>query len=241
MRRLPAVAGAALLVALAACGSASQDPGLQPSDPFAAKDHALRGRTFVSTAVTVDGGPRPLVGGTDAVVGFTDDGLTLHAGCNQMSARAAYADGRLTVDGVGGTEMGCEPALMEQDAWLAGFLADDPRYLLDGDSLTLTGGDTVMELRPEPDEPAADLAGTRWRLDGVVEGRGADASVSSIPADVHASLSIDDGRLGLRTGCNAASGSVDVSGPTLTVSIDSMSDAGCSPEPHRSRRRCSRC
>jgi heat shock protein HslJ len=180
MRSLGAVVGTTVLLTLGACASGPQDGGLRPSDPGAARDRALLGRTFVSTAVTVDGEPRPLVGGTGAVLGFTDDGLTLHAGCNQMSGQAAYADGRLTVAGVGGTEMGCARALMDQDEWLAGFLTADPRYRLDGDTLRLTGAGTAITLEPQADQPPAALVRTHWRLEGMVDGGGADSSVGTV-------------------------------------------------------------
>jgi heat shock protein HslJ len=218
MRPRGALALPILLLALAACADDLPDGGQQPSDPGSAKDSALRGRTFVSTAVTVEGEPRPLVGGTSAVVGFTDDGVTLRAGCNQMTARAAYADGRLTVDGMGGTEMGCAPALMDQDAWLAGFLAGDPRYVLDGDTLRLIGGGTAMTFAPQADQPDLELTGTRWRLDGIVDGAGAGATVGSVPGGSSPVLVVTaDGWLTADLGCNSGGGRVRIEGETLNV------------------------
>jgi heat shock protein HslJ len=228
MRPRDALAVPILLLVLAACAGDPSEGGLQPSDPGSARDRALHGRTFASTGVTVDGEPRPLVGGTSAVVGFTDEGLTLHAGCNQLSAQAAYADGRLTVAGVGSTDMGCARPLMNQDAWLAGFLADDPRYALDGDTLSLTSGDTAMTLEPQPDEPAAELAGTRWRLEGIVDGGGPDASVSRVPGGSSLVLEVTgDGWLTADLGCNSGGGRVDVARHTLHVGDFPVTLVGC--------------
>ena len=54
MTPLGAVVATAALLVLAACAASPQDPGTQPADPYAATDRALRDRTFVSTAVTVE-------------------------------------------------------------------------------------------------------------------------------------------------------------------------------------------
>lgn len=141
----PRVGILCLLAAFAAGGCAEAKDSASP-DGDSGNDDFLAGATFVSTNVMVAGRQRPLVDGTRAVIGFVDEGITLEAGCNSMSGQATYADGRLTVDRVGGTEMGCAQARMDQDAWLARFLAEDPDYQLDGDVLALTAGDLVIEL-----------------------------------------------------------------------------------------------
>ncbi len=116
----------ALLLALAGCAADPQDPGSQPAD------NDLDGRTFVARTVTVGGEPRPLVDGTQLVLGFDGAAMSVDAGCNQLSGDVAYADGVLRVGAMGGTEMGCDPDRMDQDTWVARFLSADPRYALDG-------------------------------------------------------------------------------------------------------------
>jgi heat shock protein HslJ len=233
MRPVIAIAVAGLLLGVfAGCASEPQDPGLQPADPFAAKDHALRGQTFVTTTVTVNDEPRHLVDGTQALIGFTDEGITLEAGCNQMSGRAAYADGVLRVDGMGGTEMGCDPPRMDQDAWLAGFLTDDPRYALDGETLTLTDGNTEITLEPEAAQPQAALVGTRWRLDGIIEGSGPGAAVSTVPGGLRPVLRLTRaGQLGAQLGCNQGGGAVEVDADTLHLAEFPSTLMACRPGP----------
>lgn len=143
------LAGLALVVA-GGC-AAEQDAPLRAAEP-ATGDLAepaaseLAGRTFTSTAVTVRGEPRPLVTGTRVVLGFTDDLLSARAGCNQLSGQVRLDGDRLRVAGVVVTAMGCQPRLMQQDTWLAGFLADDPTYSMDGDTFTLRAGQAAVAL-----------------------------------------------------------------------------------------------
>jgi hypothetical protein len=77
------------------------------------------GKTYLSTAVTEDGKPKQLVSNTRIRLEFAEvpnrnedgphvyDVLRAYAGCNQLGASAAagelLADGRLWIDGVGGT------------------------------------------------------------------------------------------------------------------------------------------
>ena len=225
--RLAVLAMPALLLAVAGCAAAEQDPGLQPADPWSAKDDALQGRAYVGSERTVAGEPQPLVDGTELQIGFTDDGITAYAGCNHMSARARYADGVLTVDQVGGTEMGCDPARMDQDKWLAEFLSANPDYALEGQALTLTAGDTELQLAPQSGSDAA-LDDSRWVLNGVIDGAGPGASVGSVPGGVTSTLRLrDDGVVLVRTGCNSGSATADLAGDTLTLKGLVMTQIAC--------------
>ena len=98
-----------------------------------------------------------------------------------MSGPVDTAGGRLTTSALASTEMGCDAPLMEQDAWFGDLLAAAPVWKLDGDTLTVTSGDTTITLADrrvaDPDRP---LEGTTWRLDGLIDG---DA-VASVPQGV---------------------------------------------------------
>ncbi len=219
--RLLVVPALLAAVAVGGCGAEAGDPGVADSDD------RLAGQTFVATGVTVDGEPDPLVDGTTVQIGFTDGGVSADAGCNHMSGQARYAGGRLTVDVVGGTEMGCAPARMRQDAWLADFLTGDPRYRLDGDVLTLTSGLTVISLGPVGDTDTG-LTGTTWVLEGIVDGAGPDASVGSIPGRVLATLRLrGDDLLLVRTGCNTGSATVSVEAGSMHLSDLLLTQVAC--------------
>lgn len=187
----------------------------------------LAGRTFLSDTVTEDGQPKELVAGTRIDVTFHDDGrLTAHAGCNTMGATPTITADRIEVgDGLSTTEMGCEPALHDQDTWLADLFAAGPTYRLDGERLTLTAGPTTLELVDrevaDPDRP---LEGTTWTLDGLIDGD----TVSTVPGGVAATVTFDtdaDADAGAGTvtvegtGCNGGGGSytLDEAAHRITV------------------------
>src|SRR2546423_11077938 len=106
-----------LALALGACGRG-------PVPPAGATDSSDRepwGRTFLSTSVTENGRPRPVVDGTRISLTFVADGhrLGAQAGCNQMGGPAAFEGGRLVVGDLATTEMGCDAPRHAQDEWLA--------------------------------------------------------------------------------------------------------------------------
>lgn len=177
----------------------------------------LTGRTFLAQGVTQGGQPKPLVEGTELRVEFTDDGrVVVNAGCNTMSGTVTVdGDGLDTGGGLATTQIGCEPALHEQDTWVGELFTANPTYALDGDRLTLTAADTTVELldrqTADPDRPLQD---TVWQLDGIVD---ADA-VSSVPGEVPATLTIRDGTIEIAdTGCNGGGGEAEITDTEITV------------------------
>ena len=145
-----------LVLLLAACGS-EELPIDRPGPPNLPQGEYVAGDL-----------PAPY--GTGDVLRLTIDGTTLsfQATCNTMSADAAVdADGVITVDGVGGTEMGCPGKGAEQDAWLVDFFTASPVLDTLDVGFSLTSGDTALRLLPPDASPAVDdrpLEGTFWRL-----------------------------------------------------------------------------
>lgn len=187
---------------------------------------ALAGRTFVTTSVTEDGQPRSLVDGTEIRLTFHDDGrLTANAGCNTIGAPVEVEADRLVTGDLSVTEMGCDPALHDQDEWLLGLLGDDPGYTLDGDRLEISAAAAVVGLVDRAaSEPAVPLQGTRWELYGLVDG---DA-VSSVPAGAGATLTFSAGHVELAVdGCNSGRGPTDVDGGTIVFGPLTSTRIGC--------------
>jgi heat shock protein HslJ len=111
------------------------------------------GRTYAAVAVRETGPvPAPVVAGTTITLTFTaPDRLTAQAGCNGLRFRVTLADRRLGVDDqVVSTRITCPEALEAQDRWLTAFLLDDPEFLLDADTLTLTRASTTIMLEVAP-------------------------------------------------------------------------------------------
>ena len=131
-----AVALAAL--ALAGCGGGSE--------PLS---DTVEGKSFTSTSVK----GHDLVPGSTVNLAFQDGTLVAKAGCNSMSGPWTDGEGD-SVKWSGpaaSTQMACDPALMEQDQWLADLLTAG-MDVVDGDAdLTLRSGDVTIAL----DEAAA--------------------------------------------------------------------------------------
>jgi heat shock protein HslJ len=133
--------GTLLLAALlGATGCGGHSTAAQPDVPW--------GRTFVSTAVTENGQPQPLAEGTRIRIAFDAErrALSAHAGCNRMFGKARLEGGRLVVDGLASTKMGCPEDRARQDDWLGTFLESRPGWRLKGHELTLTRGSTRITL-----------------------------------------------------------------------------------------------
>jgi len=121
---------------LVACGTLAASGGI--SD--------LRGHTFVSTSVSENGQPKPLVAGTQVRLTFAADATNVgaYAGCNHMGGPGRIENGRLVVGEMAMTMMGCDGGRNEQDAWLATFLTGRPTIQLTGDALVLVSGTTEV-------------------------------------------------------------------------------------------------
>ena len=127
---------------LGGCGSVE--------DPLADR---VDGRTYVSASVE----GHDLVAGSTITLTFEGEDLAARAGCNTMRGGWTDGDGEEVrwTSPPASTLMACEPALMDQDTWLAGLLTDG-MDVVDGDAdLTLTSGDVTIAL----DESAATSGG----------------------------------------------------------------------------------
>lgn len=213
------LAGIAVLVLLAACGEAdgvSAAPGPSSS--------SLAGRTFLSTE---DVG---IPGGGPLEFRFTDDGrLLATAGCNSTNGPVQLDDGRLVSTDLAMTEMGCEPEVMASDQWLGDLLAAEPEWELSDDdgTLVLTAGELVVTMVDRDVlQPPAELGGTRWEINTLIDGELA----SSMPAGTAAFLVIEGDTISGNAGCNDFSGSVAVDGDTLTFGEITTTDKSCGPD-----------
>jgi heat shock protein HslJ len=212
----------ALVLAAGACGQERIPQAGAADSTSTSTGGEPWGRTFLSTSVTENGQPKPLVDGTRITLNFFDDGhrLGAQAGCNQMGGPASFDSGRLVVDDMATTEMGCDPPRHAQDEWLARFLTSKPSWVRSGSTLTLDNGTAriVLEDREvaNPDRP---LRGTKWVVDTLVEGEAA----SSVPAGVEAYLTFED-RKQFRgnTGCNGMGGNSDVHESKSTITFSEV-------------------
>lgn len=155
------------LLALAGCGGDDE-----PVTAGAGPGGTPLADEYVSVEVTAGGEPRPLVEGTEIRLRFDDDQLSASLGCNQLAGSFRIDGTRLVVDGLSSTEMGCDPALHEQDQWFADFLTSGVQLLTSGDELVINDGYTAIVLRDaEVAEPDLPLLGTTWEVEGFADGQ----------------------------------------------------------------------
>lgn len=226
--RSNAVAVLSLVVlALAGCGDDDTTP--TPGGTGSAVQQ-LDGRAFV--LVDLDDAadvPREIVPGSTIRLAFSGGRLDATAGCNSLGGEVAVNEGRLVVDSLSTTEMACDPPLMEQEAWLGSFLTDRPELDLTGPDLTLTTPEVTAHLEEEV-TATAELAGTEWLLESVLDGRGPEGSAGSPPRRAAgATLLIDEGRLRFDTGCNTGSAAVEYDDERLEVGELVLGLRDCGP------------
>lgn len=125
---------------LAACGSGTS----APADP-----NTIIGGAFQATSLISNGAAQPIVAGSTINVTFAASDVNVNATCNTMSGPATYTSTQIVVEQMASTRMACDPPLMTQDEWLAAFFANDPAWVLDGSTLTLTAGQDSMTLKAQ--------------------------------------------------------------------------------------------
>jgi heat shock protein HslJ len=206
------------LLALTACGQEAA-PGGDSSD-------SLAGRTFLSTAVTENGKPRP---GTQIQLGFTTTGrMSWNAGCNTSETTVSTADGRLSLGKeITSTLIGCLGRAQDEDAWIGTVLSAKPAWKLDGDKLTLTTESTTISLVDKQTvKPTPPLDGTKWGLSTIVTGQTASHPVGSEKAW----MTLNGERVTGSTGCNEFQGKVARAPGKLTFGELATTRKACSGE-----------
>ena len=174
----------------------------------------LADRTFVSTAVTEGGVPRPMPAGSGVMLRFTADGrLLASAGCNTISGAVQLSGGQLRMPAMAATEMACADDLMAQDQWLVSLLEARPSWQLSGPHLRVSTSQTVIELTDrrvlDHDRP---LEGTRWLASALI---GANVAAASGPLP-RVFLVFGQGQVTGSDGCQPLSGRAAVSGATIS-------------------------
>jgi heat shock protein HslJ len=194
-------AAATLLSAVAACGGAGTGAG----------------------GVDLDGSWR-LVSGRDAdgsLPDLAERQVTLVVDGEQAGGVSAcnHYGGRVEVDGdtvsigeLGSTEMACEPPVMDLEQRYLTALAAVERGERTGDTLTLSGPDVALEYAPVPAEPDAELVGTTWLLESLIDGETASSTVPGGRLEL-----TDDGTLTAETGCGTVHGSYRLEGEQTVV------------------------
>jgi hypothetical protein len=156
-----------VLLALASCDNppaGGGDAGLgvggeseSPSLPQEQTPQDLWGRRFVSVSILPDGQSSLPAAATPISVRFElrdNAGVLMWERCNSWGSKVRIDPQRLKVltnryYNLDVSEQGCS-AYPSEERWLARFFLADPYWALDGNRLTLSSGETTIEL----EEPA---------------------------------------------------------------------------------------
>jgi heat shock protein HslJ len=214
--------GSGLVGGLAGCGDAPStgDWGASSTTDADAVDAGWQ-----LTDGTTAAGPLPLIEEWPITLTVHSDMFTGVSACNRYGASLTRDGDSVHVDGVGGTEMGCEPPVMALESAFLEALSGVDRISRDGATLTLTGPDVELHFAEVAPTPTAELIGTRWVLETLLDG---DLASSTVGEQAVLVLG-DDGSLTGSTGCRRLNGRYVESGDEIRV--DDLAASGtCPPE-----------
>jgi heat shock protein HslJ len=208
----------AVLLALAA-GCAEGGGGVPPSDVLG---------EWELTDGTSDGAPLPRPATGRATLSLESGQLGGVSFCNHYSGTYRLDGNALRVDGLGGTEMGCEPDVMAAESAYLEALAGVGEARIEDEELVLTGDGATLRFGRVPPVPTSELAGTDWVLDTLVEGE----TVSSVASG--STLRLEPGGTASgTTACRTFSGTWTAVGDELTVADLVTDDRACPEEIQR--------
>ena len=161
---------------------------------------------------TIDGRAVPIVGSHPITLNIDGNIIGGTASCNGYGGEVQRDVGfRLTELFV--TEMACFPeaTMLAESTYLEALGRVDGIDVI-ARTLVLSGSGVSLEFAALDPVPTADLVGTTWVLDGLLEG---DA-VTSVEGDRATLQLLDDGTFTGSTGCRSIAGSYVVSGAEVT-------------------------
>jgi len=219
--RTPLVLLVAVLLLSAACGNGAGSPS-----PTASPEPVDATGAWQLTDGTSAGQPLPMV--DDARITLIVEGSSVggQSACNQYMGELTVIDGAVRVGGLGGTDMGCDPAVMESEMVYLQALGSVTGARMDGDVLVLLGPGVELRYERLEPPPTAELIGTRWLLDGLVQG---DAVASTIGDPATLVLNADGSFEGT-TGCRTLTGRYAVVGDEIEF-VEMTADGECAGGP----------
>ena len=201
MRDLAAVICVVVLV-----GGCADPGGAGGGDPAAEPWELEAGR--------IDGSELILVEGYPITLNITEDSATGTAACNGYGAVVSMTESEITFSELISTAMACSPEeVMESETRYLEALPRVDSFAGTQDRLTLAGADIELSFIALPPVPVADLTGTVWVLESLIDGD----SVSGAAGD-RATLELyTDGSMLGSTGCRSLHGRYAVTGAEVTM------------------------
>lgn len=239
-----------LLVGIIAAAFSTFDRGDERSDVAAGDGHESRDdddavfelsdRMFNGDLVEIGGEPRPLAPETTISLSFPVDQasgtqrISWNAGCNNWGATLLETEPALQLGKVGSTYALCtQEGVAEQEHWLRDFFVGGPTWTLNGDTLTLTNGETVIELTAQAehagDESDAALSGRTFA--GTTVEEGGESRPLAPDTTITVSFPVDpvsgDQHISWMAGCNRGGGPLVETEPALRLEDFRSTLIGC--------------
>jgi len=132
--------------------------------------------------------------------------------CNHYSGDLGVEGDSVRLSGMSGTEMACEPAVMDLERRYLDALVVVERAERSGDALSLSGRGRQLDFELDPPVEDAPLIDTPWLLESIVDG---EAVSSALPGS---ELRLGgDGTLEAVTGCGTMTGRFEVAADAVAV------------------------
>ncbi|MEA1903055.1 MAG: META domain-containing protein [Actinomycetota bacterium] len=175
---------------------------------------------------TYDGEPIPMVDSHPITVTFDGDEIFGTAACNGYGGKWQINNGTFQILEMAWTEMACgPPAVMDSEAAYLVAISNVETIEPSDGKLIMTGSRTEMTFTQLDPVPTAEMLGTVWVLDGLVDGEG----VSSVSGERATLELFSDGSFIGSTGCRTIAGSyvdtgVDIQFTSFAAEGDCPSD-----------------
>ena len=189
-----------LALIIAACG-----------DPASSGSNGSIEGPYVLESGSVDGTTIAIVPGFPITMTLEAGQIGGRAACNQYGGEYGLSGTEFSISGLGWTEMGCDGDIMNSESQFLEAITRVDTLQGTAEGVTLEGEGVELVFAKEEPVPVAELTGTVWVLDSLING---DA-VSSV-SGARATLELfSDGSLLGSTGCRTLHGEYIVSGATV--------------------------
>ncbi len=213
---------------------ATSEPDLETPIPV----DIIEGLDWSLQRQLIDGELTELPNGVIVTLSMTDGTATGNGGCNDYFASYERDGDTLAFGGIGATEMYCVDAHEVEAAYFANLEAVVSGFSTGG-SLVMDGADAnpILEFAPVEVEsgpvdvepiPSDGIEGLTWRLDTLAAVGTSDLVL--VPAEVVATITLEDGTAFGSGGCNGYSAAHELDGAALAFGPVRSTWKGC-PDP----------
>lgn len=213
------ITAAVLALLLAACGQPSPSPTTRPSDGDPQGSWQL-------VEGTVNGEPVPILDEHRITLTIEGSRIGGTSACNSYGGRVTVESGRLRIEDLAQTMMGCEePAMAAEAIYMSGLGAAES-IGLGRDQLLVRGPGVDLRFVELVPPPTAEMVDTVWMLGTLIMG-----DTASAPIGDAATLEIrSDGTIHGSTGCRSFEGTWLEQGDEIVTTSLRMQEVACGPE-----------